>query len=355
MNDELALGLRHLLAEALDLDGPERLPPAPSMPELVEWDSVAHVAMLQAVESAYGISIAPEEIERTLSLADLEQLITDRRTGQSTVQTSTLAPALVEVWERLWRDTTLADDGLIYIHSRSGPLLRAVGGGLSALLDRLCGPAKQRTLVFPAFPFSSRDYVEYLRNRPAFSVRATAPRTGLLPARIMGMPGVQRSAHPLLSDLALGPGAEALVADVHLAAHPFHSGSVPARLRASHAHVLGLGVDIATNAFIHWVDDQFRDRLPFPLYLPEPIEFEIEHADGRRERRAYLAYDPAMTRRIKPRALRPFFADRPDILIETELDGIPFYRLALAPFLDRCTEIARAHLDAGKLPPWYLD
>lgn len=355
MNSELGLDLRHLLADVLELDGPERLPSAPSMHNIPEWDSFAHVALLHAVETVFGVALPPEDIERTLSLTELEHLIIDRRAGKAGGQSQVLPAPLAELWESLWRDTTLAEDGLIYVHSRSGPLLRATGSGLSAFIEQLRGPAGQRTLAFPAFSFSSRSYPEYLRTRPLFSVRDTPPRTGLLPARAMNMAEARRSAHPLLSDLALGPRAETLVATAHLEAAPFHAGSVPAKLVEGRAHVLGLGVDIATNAFIHWADDAVRERLPFPLYLPEPVGFEIEHADGRRERRAYLAYDPAMTRRIKPRALRPFFAERPDILVEADLDGIPFYRLDLARFLERCGEIAREHLDAGKLPPWYPD
>lgn len=347
--------LRRLLAETLDLPGSDALPPEPSMMDMVEWDSFAHIGLLQAVEETFGLRIGPGDIDRTLTLADLASLIASRCGDVKPAENEAATPALDELWESLWRDAPLPSDAVIYVHSRSSDLLRVFPHGLGALMAKLRGPATERTVIFPAFPFTSRSYTDYLQKHPPFSVKDTPPRTGLLAALAMGLPGAIHSAHPLLSEIAVGPQAARVIAAAHLAPEPFHADSPLQRLLELDAFVVGLGVDMGTNAFIHYADDQVRQRLPFPIYQEEPVEFDLELADGSRERRAYLAYSPQATKHIKPRELRPFFRDRPDILLETSREGVPFYRMRLAPFIERCIALAQQHLNQGKLPPWYPD
>ncbi|BBL71586.1 AAC(3) family N-acetyltransferase [Methylogaea oryzae] len=345
--------LRRLLAEVLGLPAGSALPAAPSMRDMVEWDSFTHIGLLQAVEETFGLRIAAEDIDRTLSLADLAGLIARHWDAMKPMENRMTVPKLEGLWESLWHGVTLPENAAIYVHSRSSGLLRVFPQDLGALMTKLRGEANARTVVFPAFPFADHGYADYLRKRPPFSVADTPPRTGLLTALAMDLPGAVRSAHPLLSEIAVGPLADHIVAAAHLAPEPFHADSPLRRLLQQDAYVVGLGVDIGTNAFIHYADDQVRDRLPFPIYQEKPLEFDLELATGAHERRAFIAYSPQALKRIKPQELRPYFHGWPDILSETSRDGVPFYRLRLAPFLQRCIDLAQQHLDRGQLPPWY--
>lgn len=353
MTESISESLRHILAEVLDLDSVTEVGADASTETLHEWDSFAHVALITAVESAFDITIDVGDIERTLSLQGLVRLVSERQEGMASSGSGTVPEALEQALEQLWQAAPSRQDEVIYIHSRTDVMLRALKGDVGALLTRMRGPDGGRTLVFPAFPFSSKTYADYLARRPMFSVRNTPAMTGLLPATALKMAGCRRSAHPILSECAIGPKADFIVGRTHEAPSPFHANSTAARLLELDASMMGLGVDIATNALIHYVDDLVRDRLPFPLYAEDLAEFSIEHANGERETRIFLAYDREMTKRIKPRLIRPLFADRPDVLTEVVAAGMPLYRLRLRPFLEILLSAAHNALDSGDLPPWY--
>ena len=357
MKTEILKEVKSLMVEELDLESVDDLTDDAAMNDMPEWDSLGHVNLMLAIQEKYDIEISPEEIAFTLCLPDIVDLIQSKLDAPEEPGRPGHIPSL-SVWEelfsRLWADDELRQDDTIYIHSQAKGLLKMIGGNLSDAIRHLkTYDHGDRTLVFPAFPFSSKTYRWYLSNKPRFSVANTSTLTGLLPEMIRMESNVYRSAHPILSECAVGPKAEWITKDAHLDPHPFHEKSTYARLLALDAAMIGLGVDANTNAILHFVDDKFRSRYPFELYLKDPVAFEIELKDGSVVKRSYLAYSPDMVERIKPRNLRPFFADYPQILTEFEIDDLWFFRLRIRPFLEMCTSIAQDHLERGDLPPWF--
>ena len=344
--------LRQIAAEAFELTDASQLADGARMEDVPEWDSFAHIRLLTSVQSYFDVSIGPGDIDRTLSLTDLESLLSETTGGPAPARKKRQRTVFFDkVFAQLWRDDPLREDDIIYIHSRSEALLKASTDALAICLEALSGA--ERTLIFPAFPFSGRTYASYLNERPLFKVGATPALTGLFPELVRQQKGTIRSAHPLLSECAIGPRAAWLMADSHRDPMPFHAASTYARMVEGDAAMVGLGVDIATNALIHMVDYKVREQLGFPIFCEDPVNFTIEHADGRREECSFLAYAPEMTKQIKPRAVRSFLSNRPECLFEIEADGIPFYRLRLRPFLELCQAEAERALATGKSPPWH--
>ncbi|GEM_PF-3407139 len=342
--------LKVLVAQVLGLADPDLVGNDAGFGTTPGWDSFAHLMMITAVEDAYGLRTGVNEIDRTLTLIDLASFLAGEVAEVETVLDMTKGPLAA-----LWRDDPLRDRDVIYVHARwhsRWQAARGEVGSLAGLLHWLRGPDGGRTVVVPAFPFTGRDYASVLTQRRPFSVIATPARTGLFAEMVRTTPEAVRSAHPLLSECALGPQAAWIVADAHRHPHPFHDGSTYARLLAADAAMVGLGVDIATNALIHLVDDRLGEHYPFPLY-DAPAAFDVTFADGQTHPVTVLPYSPGITRRIRPRALRPFLAERPEILTELSVAGLPFYRLRLRPFIDLCTDIGSRALDAGRLPPWH--
>lgn len=353
----ITLNIKRLMIDEFDLASVEDIPDDAKLGSIRQWDSLAHVSLLMKLQDTFGIEFVPEEIAATLSLHDLVTTVIMKRGGRIKPVVSRSAVS-TNAWEklfsRLWMEDRLREDDTIYIHSRAQAVLEVIKGSLSDAIEFLkSAGGGNRTLVFPAFPFTSGTYNAYITARPRFSVATTPAVTGLLPEMILKEANVRRSAHPILSECAVGPKAEWITCDAHLDPHPFHTDSTYARLLESDAAMIGLGVDINTNAIIHMVDEMFRGSYPFELFSRDPLKFEIELSDGKIIKKDFFAYSPDMVRRIKPRNLRPFFADHPQILKEIEIEGVWFYRLRMGPFLAKCAEIARRYLAEGNLPPWF--
>ncbi|OGV65332.1 MAG: hypothetical protein A2283_05985 [Lentisphaerae bacterium RIFOXYA12_FULL_48_11] len=349
--------VKKLLAAAMNRPDIDSIPDGLCMGDWPEWDSMAHVALLVGIQERYGFMPAPEEIPETISLPRLVTFLEGKLGGYSKSKADISSQdGWNTVFDNLFGGDDMPPDICIYIHSRTAPLIGAGFGGLDRLIDLLRGKDGTRTLVFPAFPFSSRSYKGYIASRPPFKVKSTSAFTGLLPELVRaGSRDLYRSAHPLLSEMAVGPKAKWIVSEAHTASDPFHPLSTYRRLMEDDAIMVGLGLDMNTNAIIHYVDDHFKDRYPFPVYLPEPLDFDIEFEDGHVETRSYLAYSPDMVRRIKPRNLRPYFSATPEIVREISCNGVSFFRLRIKPFLEKCTALAESALNIGELPPWFVN
>lgn len=343
---QIRAALQALLATALDLPDGEAVPEDAAFGETPGWDSFSHIVLLELVAGTFTIAIGPEVLDRTLSLGDLTDLVAESPT---TAPAAPAADLLLPVCPG-----GLGHDDVLYVHSRWQGLA-PLAGGLAGLLALLRGDDAGRTVIVPAFPFSSRTYPQFLDARPAFDVERTPPATGLLPALMWRHPEAVRSAHPLLSECAIGPRAQWLVEAAHTNPPPFHPDSTYARLRQCDGLMIGLGVDLGTNALIHWADDALAAHYPFPIYEPAPLDFAVTFADGGQGRVAVQAYHRLLPRRIKPRGLRPWLAGRSDIYAEATIGGVPFYGLRVRPFLDLCLELGRQALASGRLPPWHQE
>ena len=357
LDQEVISKLKYLMASVFGMEYEESIPDDASMDKMAEWDSLAHIELLVGIRSLFDITVATDEISFTLSLPGLVSLINSKLAGAASPATQRPANSVMawqELLDRLSVHDALRGEDTLYIHSRLKDALSLCGGPPAEVYELLRGGRNgRRTLVFPAFPFTGRSYVEYIAERPRFSVRKTASLTGLLPELMRLEKGVWRSAHPLLSEFAIGPQARWITEAAHIDPHPFHKDSTYARLMALDAAMIGLGVDINTNAVIHMVDDLFRSVYPFDIYVEKKLYFEIELADSTIEKRKFIAYSPDVLKRIKPRKLRPYFKHLPHVLHEIEINGVWFYMLRIRPFIAECIEIARRSLREGNLPPWY--
>lgn len=347
--------LKSLMANVFEITDPEDIPDNSSMKTMAKWDSIAHVDLLLGIETTFKIKTLPDEIGFTLSFPDIVKFvlskIDDKVVGVHQ-PSNEAALSWEELFSGLWAHDQVRDNDTLYIHSRTEDVFSVCGGSLTDAYRILRGEG--RTLVFPSFAFTGSSYSKYVEERPRFSVKDTSALTGLMPELVRAEQGVYRSAHPLLSECAIGPKAKWIIQDAHTNPLPFHADSTYARLMELDAAMIGLGVNINTNAIIHMVDDKFRSEYPFDIYMKEPLCFEIELADSRVVKRDFVAYAPDVLKKIKPIKLRPYFKDSPHILNEFEIYGVWFYMLRVRPFIERCTIIAADCLKKGELPPWYL-
>ncbi len=228
-----------------------------------------------------------------------------------------------ELRDELARHLT-QDIEIVMVHCSLNDLQPAYTGNVQELLDALiglCGPG--RTLAMPAFFFGGTggDPAAYYHERPVFDVRRQPSEMGLLSELFRRREGVRRSLHPTASVTALGPLAEELVAEHHLASTTFGEGTPFARMAARPTAIVGIGTEyFRCLTQVHAGEDMLGDRYPLVL-RPRTMPVQLKDADG-----AVYEYDlplnePGMARRLERLGL---LLDA-DELVQWRFHGVPLF------------------------------
>lgn len=134
-------------------------------------------------------------------------------------------------------------------------------------------------LVMTSLPYQNMSSAQWLASGKPMNVRRSPSMMGLVSEVFRRSTGVHRSlsaTHPLL---AWGRDAERFVEGHEKTDRPFGAGSPFARILERDAIVLGFDAPFSTFTFHMYVEDQFADRLPVPLYEPERHSGKvIDHA-----------------------------------------------------------------------------
>jgi aminoglycoside 3-N-acetyltransferase len=241
---------------------------------------------------------------------------------------------------------------LLYVHS-SFDWMRATAttpGEINQALLDFAG--SEGTLAMPSFP-RRRQIDAYMATCPVFDVRRTPTEAGLVPEVFRRMPGTLRSLHPWASVAARGPLAGWIVADHHLDVNPFAPGSPFARMLEKDVLVLGLGVSLNTLSFIHVLDDDLRDRLPFSLYAASPATGHVIDSLGESHVVRTLALRSEIIDNIKPSAALAELGTPPALIQRDRAGSAQVFTLRVRPFLEMCRQLAETALARGEVPPWH--
>jgi acyl carrier protein len=70
--------IRALVTDALGI-GEGELDPDRQLTDLEGWDSLRQLNVMMAVEETFGVTMEPEDLQRMTSLADIADIIDERR------------------------------------------------------------------------------------------------------------------------------------------------------------------------------------------------------------------------------------------------------------------------------------
>lgn len=226
----------------------------------------------------------------------------------------------------------------------------AEAGQVIRLLRDLIAPGT--TIIAPSFPFATnQEYRDYVSREIAYDVSRTPARVNLFGELFRRKDGVRRSLDPVYPVAAWGPLAEELVRDNHLDRMPFGPRTGLGRIAARETCVLGLGVDVNTNSFMHFLDEPFLDRVPVPVYPRAPRHARVLRDGVLLAEGDYYYVTPELRQAIRPAGLMEALANQP--FFRCFPGEWPCYALDLRPFLAFGVELARGAFAAGKLPVWY--
>jgi len=242
----------------------------------------------------------------------------------------------------------LPRSGVLYVQSSTDWLQKA-GFSASETLTALLDWTSAGTLVMPVYPFRTT-HIEYLSSRPRFDVRKSAAAIGLIPEVFRRTAGARRSLDPDFSIAALGAESDGIVRIEPDDDDPFSGASVYGRLIERGAMMVGLGVSLNTNSFIHVIDSRLSSRYPRPAYDGRfAVDVVDEHNSVSTVWRRAL--QPDFQRLTQPSAVVAASADS-DIYVSRVIDGVNFFRCDLPRWSAWCESHGRAAADAAQWPCW---
>lgn len=192
-------------------------------------------------------------------------------------------PALVA---RL-RAAGIRDDDTVMVHANfaidSG--FRGTPADLVQALSGLLGG--RGNLLMVSIPFRGAA-VDYLARTPTFDVARTVSMMGMISETFRRQPGTRRSLHPTHPVLAVGAQAAEFVRGHEACIYPCGAGSPFDLFHRRNGKILLFDVGFGAMTFIHYVEDMFKDRLPFPVYGPQLFDAPVIDAHG--DRRTVRTY-----------------------------------------------------------------
>jgi len=171
----------------------------------------------------------------------------------------------------------IAKDSVVLVHSSLKSLGFVEGGArtvVEALVEQLVINGGSTVLV-PAYSIDGTMYTT-LKSVKLFDVRKTPSNLGAIPEAFRRHPRAVRSLHPSHSFAAIGPKAEWLTANHHVAGSNFGLGTPMGRLLETQSYLLGLGTDIGHVTFYHCLED--IEKFPLVVYA-EDGPFQVSCID----------------------------------------------------------------------------
>ena len=203
----------------------------------------------------------------------------------------------------------------------------------------------------PSYPFHTT-HRQYLESHAAYDVRRTPSGIGLLPEIFRRTTGAVRSLDPDFCVIAMGKDADAIVGTEPAASDPFGMDSTYQRMLDRRATLLGLGVSLNTNSFIHVIDSRAESGYPSPVYEDRLFPMTVIDASGRSREVLRKALRPQFQLQTIPSAIVTAMKPGGDVFATMEIDGARFFRWDLAPWASWCLAHAGRQAAAGRWPCW---
>ena len=241
-------------------------------------------------------------------------------------------------------------NGILYVQSSTDWLHKAGLEPAPVLATLRDWVGSSGALVMPAYPFRTT-HLEYLEGRPSYDVQRTPAAVGLIPELFRRTAGVVRSLEPDFCIAAAGHDAAGLVQSDLGDPDPFGRSSTYDRLIASGATLVGLGVSLNTNSFIHVIDSRMQSRYARTVY-PRSFDVEVIGYDGMPRRVTRLALAPEFQQLTKPSEVATAISGDDQMFSSRRVNETQFFRWDLQRWSEWCVAHAERALAIGRWPCW---
>ena len=242
-------------------------------------------------------------------------------------------------------------EGILYVHS-SVDWIRRGGFDPATSLDTLRRRAGAAgTVVMPAYPCRTT-HVEYLSGAPVYDVRRTPTAAGLIAEAFRRTPGAVRSLDPDFCVAAIGGEAADIATPLAADPDPFGSDSPYQRMLDRGTTLVGLGVSLNTNSFIHLLDSRLQAQYDRPVYSADLFPASVVDEGGRCSTVSRRALSPQFQTRIAPSALVDEIGGDAETFTSFTAGGAVFFRWDLSRWYAASLAHAQARLATGQRPCW---
>lgn len=219
---------------------------------------------------------------------------------------------------------------------------------LSTLID---WTGDRGTLVMPSYPFHST-HQEYLAAGPVFDVRRTPSVIGLLPEIFRRTGGVVRSLDPDFCVCARGAEAEAIAGAEPSEPDPFGNDSPYQRMLERGTTLVGLGVSLNTNSFIHAIDSRLGAGYPGAVYEDQEYSTIVIDAQEGSRPVSRKCLRPSFQQLTRPSAIGAAMQPDSDAFVTLEINGARFFKWDLDLWSAWCFSHGAAQASRGEWPCW---
>jgi aminoglycoside 3-N-acetyltransferase len=135
-------------------------------------------------------------------------------------------------------------------------------------------------LLMVSMPYGCSSY-EYLEKQPVFDVRKTPSKMGILSEIFRRKRRVCRSLHPTHPVLAYGKDAAWIVEGHERCLYPCGKDTPFDKFRSLGGKVLFFDTPFRAFTFLHYIEDDIKEQLPFRLYHDRPQTGKVIDYQGR--------------------------------------------------------------------------
>jgi aminoglycoside N3'-acetyltransferase len=215
--------------------------------------------------------------------------------------------------ERLVR-LGLTKGDTVMVHSSFSRFNGFEGGPQDVVSSLIDVVGEEGNLLMVSLPYRTSS-AEYLESNPVFDVSRTPSQMGLISEAFRKRPDVMRSVHPTHPMLAWGQDSVWLTADHHKCPYGCGTGSPFDKFFHKGGKVLFFDVAFGAFTFFHYIEDLIKDRLPFDLYSPEPMNAEVVDTTGTHFEIPVYVFSPSAVRLRAPLRLEKALLENEDISI----------------------------------------
>lgn len=178
------------------------------------------------------------------------------------------------------RSLGIGEGDNVFLHSgfrRTSGFTGGAGDVIECLL-RIIGPDGH--LLMMSIPVRG-PIRRYFQSDPLFDVARTPSAVGLISEVFRRRDDVRRSLNPIHPVLASGPLAAWVVADHEKSLYSCGRGSPFERFLSLNGKFLFFDAPFRSLTFMHYIEHQFRDRLPVELYDSTAVSMRAKDQSGR--------------------------------------------------------------------------
>jgi aminoglycoside 3-N-acetyltransferase len=191
------------------------------------------------------------------------------------------------------------------VHSSLSRLGNVQGGAATVIRALLEVLGDEGTLVMPSFPSLGYTY-DYLSTNPAFDVRHTPSKMGVITESFRKIKGVKRSLHPTDPVCAIGKETKYLLKGHFLQSTPYNEHSPFYKLILLKGKIVLLGTGLDTVTSLHVPEDMIPD-FKFKVYHDNQFRVKVRDEVGIERLVETKSHDPIMSKKRKPNDLEAAF------------------------------------------------